>query len=204
MADRPGAAAAAPTRSTIRGDEWLGGGLSGQRHDAVRFVEVDLTGLDSRGVLFTDCTFQGVRFNATTHADGAFLNCTFINCTFWDTSFTGCKLVGSHFDRCRFGPLTVQGGDWSLVGLRGADLGQADIRDTRMREADLTGARLDGAVVRSVDLAGAWLHRASFVGTDLRGSDISALDPRSVEITDALIDVEQSLVIATALGLRIG
>jgi hypothetical protein len=41
-------------------------------------------------------------------------------------------------------------------------------------------------------------------GDGARGSDLSALDPVNGEITGALIDVEQALVIATALGLRIG
>ena len=95
-------------------------------------------------------------------------------------------------------------GDWSLVGLPGADLRSATFTDVRMREADLTGARLDGATVRNVDLSGALLHAASFVEADLRGSDLSALDPRDAVLKDALIDVEQALVIATALGLRLG
>ena len=48
------------------------------------------------------------------------------------------------------------------------------------------------------------MHGASFHGADLRGSDLSALDPRVCDVVDALIDVEQAMVIAAALGLRIG
>jgi uncharacterized protein YjbI with pentapeptide repeats len=54
-----------------------------------------------------------------------------------------------------------------------------------------------------VDLSGAWLHRADLTGCDLRGSDLSALDPRTVELKDAVIDPVQAVVIATALGLEV-
>ena len=77
-------------------------------------------------------------------------------------------------------------------------------RSVRLREADLTGARFEGGKVRDTDLSGAWMHGASFHGADLRGSDLSALDPLQCDVADALIDVEQAMVIAAALGLRFG
>jgi fluoroquinolone resistance protein len=56
-----------------------------------------------------------------------------------------------------FGLFKVAGGDWSFVGLPGADLRNASISGVRMREADLTGARCQGATLQHVDLSGAWL-----------------------------------------------
>ena len=205
MPDRAFGQPTAPTTSTIRADGWdPDASIDGRAFDAVLFTGLDLSEGIERGARFTDCTFRTVRLHASTHRDAAFLNCTFIDCSFFDVSFIGCKLVGTMFDRCRFGPTTVEGGDWSLVGLPGADLRQVTFRALRMREADLTGARLDETVLRDVDLAGAWLHEASFQGTDLRGSDLTSLDPIHAEIGGAQIDVEQALVIATTLGLRIG
>jgi uncharacterized protein YjbI with pentapeptide repeats len=202
--ERAYGAAAPATTSTVRPEDWDGAPLTGRRFDAVLFAGVDLAEQDERGAVFSDCTFRSVRFNVSTHVDAAFLNCTFVDCSFFDVTFTNCKFVGSMFDRCRFGPTTIEGGDWSLVGLPGADLREVAFRKLAMREADLTGARLDGTIVRDVDLAGAWLHRLSCEGTDLRGSDLTALDPLNVDLAGALIDPEQALVIATALGLRIG
>jgi uncharacterized protein YjbI with pentapeptide repeats len=178
--------------------------VSGSRHEAVLFMDVDLSDFEDRGASFDTCTFRGIRFNASVHIDAAFTNCTFVGCNFFDVRFTGCKLVGSTFERCAFDLLAVEGGDWSLVGLPGADLRKTRFHGVRLREADLTGARFDGASVRDTDLSGAWLRGASFHGADLRGSDLSALDPRVCDVADALIDVEQALVIAAALGLRIG
>ena len=100
--------------------------------------------------------------------------------------------------------MRIEGGDWSLVAMRGADLTEATLTGVRLREADLSGARFDGASVRDTDLSGANLHRSSFRGSDLRGSDLSTLDPLNVDIVDARIDIEQAVAIAEALGLRVG
>jgi fluoroquinolone resistance protein len=192
------------TTSVVNQVTWDPLTVSGSRWDAVLFTDVDLSDFEDRGASFNACTFRGIRFNASTHVDAAFTNCAFTGCNFFDVRFTGCKLVGSTFDRCAFDLLAVEGGDWSLAGLRGADLRKATFHGVRLREADLTGARFEGAAVRDTDLSGAWMHGASFRGADLRGSDLSALDPLQCDVADALIDVEQAMVIAAALGLRIG
>ena len=204
MADRRAGAPAPPTTSTFDAAAWRDAPFSGTRHDAVLFAGTDLSDQTVRGASFTDCTFRDVRFNASTHVDSAFTNCTFAGCTFFDTRFTRCKLVGSVFDRCTYDLLVVEAGDWSLVQLPGADLRKATFTGVRLREADLTGARFDGATVRDVDLSGTWLHRSSFIGADLRGSDLSSLDPLNVDVHDARIDIEQAVVIAEAIGLKVG
>jgi len=72
-----------------------------------------------------------------------------------------------------------------------------------MREADLTGARCAGALMRGVDLSGAWLHNADFSNADLRGSDISSLDPTAAELHGTIVDPDQTMAIAAALGLDV-
>ena len=72
-----------------------------------------------------------------------------------------------------------------------------------MREADLTGANCAEAVLTDTDLSGAQLHGASFVKADLRGSDLSTLDPSVTAVRDAVINAEQAIGIAQALGLQI-
>jgi fluoroquinolone resistance protein len=204
MADRRHGNPAPATTSVVDPLTWDPGAVSGSRYDAVLFTDVDLSDFEDRGASFDACSFRGIRFNASSHVDAAFTNCTFAGCNFFDVRFTRCKLVGSVFDRCTFDLLAVEGGDWSLVGLPGADLRKATFHGVRLREADLTGARFEGATVRDTDLSSAWMRGASFRGADLRGSDLSALDPRQNDVANALIDVEQAMVIAAALGLRIG
>jgi uncharacterized protein YjbI with pentapeptide repeats len=44
------------------------------------------------------------------------------------------------FDRCTFGLMTVERGDWSFVDLPGAALTRATLTAARMRQADLRGS----------------------------------------------------------------
>jgi fluoroquinolone resistance protein len=202
MADRRLGSPGPPTTSTVDPASFDPDDLSGRRFEAVLFTDVDLADVTVRKASFDGCTFRDIRFNASTHVDAAFTNCTFVMCNFFDARMRDAKLVGSRFDGCAYDLLEVDGGDWSLVGMPGADLRRASFRGVRLREVDLGGAQLDGAALRDCDLSGAWLHGASFRGADLRGSDLSSLDPRQCEIQDALIDVDQAMVIAATLGLR--
>lgn len=203
VAERRAGRPAAETLSRIRDEDWYARDLSGLAHDRVEFIDLDLTETTGRGAAFTDCTFRGVRFNVTAQTGAAFTNCTFKRCVFFEAAFTACKFVGSVFDQCTHDLMKVDGGDWSFVALPGADLRSAEFSGVRMREADLAGARFEGAKLRDSDLSGAWLHSADFTGCDLRGSDLSALDPSTVQLRGALINMDQAVVIATAMGLDV-
>jgi fluoroquinolone resistance protein len=203
MAERKQGAKAPETESTVTGADWYGQDISGQNHARVLFVDLDLTEVENNGAVFTECTFRRARFNVSAHVGAAFVNCTFANCNFYDASFTDCKLVGSVFDRCTFDVMKVSGGNWSFVGLPGADLRTASFARVNLREADLTRARFEGAPLRDVDLSGASLHGANLARCDLRGSDLSAIDPENVEMRGAIITFDQAIVIAEALGLDV-
>jgi len=203
MADRKHGHAAPPTESRLAGALWEGQDLSGQTHMRVAFVDLDLTEAFNRGAVFTECTFRRAKFNCSVHADAAFINCTFTGCSFFDARFTDCKLVGSMFDRCTYDLLQVTGGNWSHVGLPGADLRRAVFRGLQLREADLTRARCQGGALRDCDLSGAWLHSADLSKCDLRGSDLSALEPETTAMRGAIVTASQALVIASAFGLDI-
>jgi fluoroquinolone resistance protein len=73
----------------------------------------------------------------------------------------------------------------------------------RMREIDLTAADCTGAVLADVDLSGAQLRDVRFDRCDLRGSDLTALDPRAAHLDGAIITAEQALTVAQALGMDI-
>ena len=161
---------ASSTQSEVRDEDWYARRVTGETHRQVAFVDIDMTEVVTESTVFDDCTFRGVRFNASRHSESAFLNCTFRSCTFFDTSFVRCKMVGSTFDRCTFSSLEVVGGDWSFVGLAGADLRKVRFDGSRLREADLTDARGDGMTLRDVDLTNAWLHGANLSRADLRGA----------------------------------
>ncbi len=191
------------TTSAVRGEDWYGRELDGERFEGVLFVDVDLTEAQATGTVFDECTFRGVRFNVSRHLEVAFTNCTFVRCGFFDAELTGCKLTGSLFDGCDFGPVRVVRGDWSFVGLPGADLRAVSFTGVRMRECDLTSSWLEGGTLRDCDLSGTSWHGARLGGCDLRGSDLSSLDPRSVELDRAKISIDQAVQVAEAFGLDV-
>jgi len=51
-----------------------------------------------------------------------------------------------------------------------------------------------------VDLSDALLNYLPARGADLRGSDLTALDPRTCEVAGAIVDSDQAVVLALALG----
>ncbi|GAB4059715.1 pentapeptide repeat-containing protein [Catellatospora paridis] len=190
--------------ASFSGEDWYGDELEDRHFLRCTFRDVDMTELSSRNAVFEECVFGNVKFNASRHADSAFLRCSFLRCNLFEAEFTGCKLTGSVFEQCTLRPLRVIGGDWSFVNLSDADLRGVTFSGVRMREADLTSALCDGATISAVDLSGAHLTRAKLNRCDLRGSDLTALHPNEVELRDAVIDPAQAVVIAQSLGLRIG
>jgi uncharacterized protein YjbI with pentapeptide repeats len=203
MADRRYGAQPPPTSSSVRGEDWFGRDIGGEEHTRVAFIDVDLEEATGTGAVFTECTFTGVRLNGAVLTDSAFVNCTFTRCSFFDARFARCKLVGTMFDRCTYDLMRVSGGDWSFVGLPGADLRRTSFEGVRMREVDLVGARCEGATLARCDLSGSWFHETKLARCDLRGSDLSALDPIPTDITGAMITYDQAVVVAVAMGFDV-
>ncbi|HEX4816910.1 MAG TPA: pentapeptide repeat-containing protein [Nonomuraea sp.] len=203
MTERKHGVPSPPTETSIISADWDSREVAGESFHRVLFQDVDMTELVDRGSTFEECAFVNVRFNVSVHEDARFLTCTFRGCSFFDATFTGCKLTGSVFEGCTYGLLKAEGGDWSYVGLPGADLRGSLFQGVRLREADLSGARLAGARVRRCDLSGAWLRGAGLADCDLRGSDLSALDPRTVTLKGTVIDPVQAAIVAEALGFDV-
>ncbi|MFI6226470.1 pentapeptide repeat-containing protein [Micromonospora echinospora] len=189
--------------ATYRHDDWYGEEIVDRHFVRCSFQEIDLTEATTRGAVFTECSFGGVRFNASRHVDSAFTRCVFTRCVLFEAEFTGCKLVGSTFTDCELRPLRVEGGDWSFVALPKADLRGVRLTGVRMREVDLTGADLTGGVLTNADLSGGHFAGARLTRCDLRGSDLSALDPTVVQRAGAIIGPDQALVLARTMGFEI-
>ena len=78
------------------------------------------------------------------------------------------------------------------VRLRGACLGDADLRGADLRgaclgDAYLRGAYLGGACLRGACLGGAYLRGADLRGADLGGADLGGADLRGADLGDAYL-----------------
>jgi uncharacterized protein YjbI with pentapeptide repeats len=65
MAERRHGAKAPPTDGTVSGADWSDKDISGETHQRVAFVDLDLTEAVNNGATFSECTFRRARFNAS-------------------------------------------------------------------------------------------------------------------------------------------
>jgi uncharacterized protein YjbI with pentapeptide repeats len=73
---------------TYRGEDWYGEELVNRKYLMCVFDNIDLTEAGTRGCEFIECSFSGIRFNASRHTDSAFLRCTFTRCNLFEAEFT--------------------------------------------------------------------------------------------------------------------
>jgi uncharacterized protein YjbI with pentapeptide repeats len=138
------------------------------------------------------------------HTGSAFLRCRFRRTRLLGAAFVGCKLTGSVFESAELRPLRVEGGDWSYVRLRQADLRGVSLRGVKLAEADLTDADLTDVDLREADLSHATLTGATLIGTDLRGATVTGIDLAVLNLTGATLDVAQAVQVARGLGANVG
>jgi uncharacterized protein YjbI with pentapeptide repeats len=172
---------------------------------AVRFVDcvltdVDLTEAATSGTTFERCTFHTCRFNASTHRATAFVGCDFRRCNLFTATLDGCKLTGSAFTECTLRPITVKGGAWGSVTLRGADLAGVDLTGVDLREADLSMASLAGAVLASARLDGATVRDADLTRADLRKASVDRVDLAAATLRETRIDLQAAVLLAELQG----
>src|SRR3954452_4975482 len=185
---------------SIRDEDWYG-----EQIDAVHFVDcvftdVDLTEVTTEGTTFEGCTFHTCRFNAATHRATAFVGCDFRRCIFFTATLDGCKLAGSVFSECTLRPLTVVGGAWRSVLLRGADLSRVDLTGVDLSEADLSMADLTAAVLGSARLDGATVREANLTRADLRKASLDRVDLSSAILSETRIDLQAAVMLAELHG----
>jgi fluoroquinolone resistance protein len=121
MTERVGGRLPAPTESTVHRADFYGADIADVVHESVLFQDADFDEVTGQGARFVDCTFRSASFVGAALEGCAFENCTFVRCTFLNAALVECKFVGSRFDACTFDQLRVEGGNWSFVGLAGAD-----------------------------------------------------------------------------------
>lgn len=180
--------------------EWAGETLTGRRFVGARFLDADMLELTTERVVFEECDFSGVRLNASVHRDTAFLRCRFRRTSLFAATLAECKLTGSEFLDVVLRPLHVDGGDWSYVRLRGADLTGVSLRGVRLAEADLTEAVARDCDLRDCDLSHGRIHHTDFSGADLRGARLDGVNVLAATWTRAKVDVALAARFAVAHG----
>ena len=146
---------------TFSGKDWALDEVERAHYEDCAFHDVDWSEAKLAGCTFTHCEFGNVRFNAAELTNCAITQSVLRRCSFFDATLVGCKLTGTQFLDCGLRPLTIDGGDWGFVSLRGANL---------------TAARLGGLRLR--DRWGGW-DGEPYTGLNPRHVSVYELDPGS-------------------------
>ena len=181
-------------------EDWYGDDLGAAHFVECTFTDVDLSETTTSGATFERCTFHGGRFNASVHTATAFVGCDFRRTSFFDATFDGCKLVGSVLAECTVRPLTVVGGSWLGVTIRGSNLSRLDLTGVDLREADLSMSDLTLTVLARARLDHAVLREANLDRADLRGASLDGVDLSVARLKRTRLDVAGAVLLAELHG----
>ncbi len=104
------------------------------------------------------------------------------------------------FVDCTLRPLTVSGGQWRAVTMRGANLSRLDLSGVLLVEADLADANLTGSTLVGCDLSRAVLREADLRDADLRGATLHGVDLRDARLGSTRLDLAGAVAVAEQLG----
>ena len=191
---------------------------------------VDLGGLDLPGWVFDrcdlregrcrtaglgrsrwiSCKLSGADFTRADLADAVFECCTVTNVKFQGAKLRGCgfdacRLTGADFNQCRAFDVHFSESNLAFALLPGFSFRKARLVGVNLADADLTDCDFRGAELERCNLSGAILDKARFDDADLRSCDISGLSAAGIgRFRNARISVDQAVVIAQGLGLKVG
>jgi fluoroquinolone resistance protein len=176
--------------------------------EKVRFIRCSFHGsVFTEGVtrhcVFDTCDFASAMWNATTHRQTAFLNCTFRMTHFFQVKFVECKMTGSSFENTDLRGITVQGGDWSYSLLRLQNLKGLDFSNARCVETDFYGCNLEKCKFQGANLTHAVLNQAKLTGATFQNAILDGVDYKGIDFTGARIDMVHAVEFARAYGARV-
>ena len=106
--------------ATFSGEDWALAEVDRVRYEDCAFHDVDWSEARLTGCVFSHCDVRQRPVQRGRAGQAcAILHSTFRKCSFFDATLTDCKLTGTQFLDCGLRPLTVNGGDWAFVPLRG-------------------------------------------------------------------------------------
>lgn len=170
-------------------------------------------------VVMKECDLTGLDFRGLNFSQGHFIGCDFAGANLEDAVFKGTNLFGAGFDdanltRTNFARADLRGARFENAELSGAELAGADLRrgsvikrgtdapsgrenssfrgakllGTNMSECKLQGADFEGADISGATLQGADLRGASFNGAELTGVSLAGANLSEADFRRAVMD----------------
>jgi uncharacterized protein YjbI with pentapeptide repeats len=153
------------------------------------FSKARLTGARMSGVDLTEARFEGAHMEAASLAH---------------STLAGAMFVNAHLERADVsGGVALQGTNFLLASLAGADLSGAELQLADFSSAGLQGASLslaglEGAVLRNADLDGANLQMARLYGADLTGARLVGADLTEARVWQTQPPSSEAMTLADA------
>ncbi len=192
-----------------------------------RFVDCTFDACTFRSADLTDCRFDGCRFfDAAREAKCDFSYADlrrshFERCDLTTATFTHARVFGIEVVRCQASGAAFDSADFGLgtgaffsATFDGCNLAYADFSKTTLTECTLVDCRLthaifDDAMLERANLSGSALENIEgrglvLIGADLRGATFNNLNPREMDLTGVRVDVEQGMLLLTAMGIDVG
>lgn len=190
--------------------------VSESGHDARRYTDLDLSGIDLADVGFSECAFEGVRSDAAKLRGARLTDCTIDRLeapvldapsSFWrDVSISGSRSGSSDLYDAELRSVSISHSKFGYLNLRGARVTDVLIEDTMLEELDLGGAEVTRLALPGCRIGVLDVSRARLVDLDLRGAEFSSIT--GVESLRGAIISEDQLaefapLFAASLGVRV-
>ena len=95
--------------------------LNGITFTRCSFRGADFAGIVLQSCQFDRCRFEGARFSGVDARQCGFIACMFQYADCFGAAFHDCKMLGTSFSGANIEGLRIDGGDWRMAALPGAD-----------------------------------------------------------------------------------
>ncbi|RUQ98973.1 pentapeptide repeat-containing protein [Labedella endophytica] len=185
-------------------------------HDARRYGDLDVSGLDLTDMRFGECAFDGVRSDALRLRGSRITDSTIERLeapvldapsSFWrDVEIVSSRSGSTDLYDAELRSVSIGQSKFGYLNLRGAKVSDVVVRDTVLEELDLGGAEVTRLALPGCRIGVLDVSRARLVDVDLRGAEFSTIT--GVESLKGAIVSEDQLaefapLFAAALGVRV-
>lgn len=184
--------------------------ISQSRFDGFFITDLDGSGIIFEKTIFKNCRFIGCRFDKTSFMDVAFINCDLSNSSFENGYFKYCsfqdsKALGADFYGSRFLHVSFERCCMQETGMNACRLSYIKAFHTDFKCAGFSMCKIGNIEWKDCCLAGVNFFKTLLRDIDFTGCDIRELvlsDDRR-ELSGAIVDMGQALVLAKGLGIVI-
>jgi uncharacterized protein YjbI with pentapeptide repeats len=182
-------------------------------YSSLKFADVSFRGQHVEHVKFEASTATGTEFCETELKTARFCDVRFDRCNLTNAQWPSatlrrveinvCGLTGLKVAESKLQDVVFKGCKAPLSSFRFAKLESVIFEGCNLTEADFYSAEFVNVVFLNCDLQLADFSRSKLKGVDLRGSNLDGIKAGPPELTGAIIEPGQAILLARAMGLDV-